>query len=224
MDPLATGAREGIHLLAAIRDFPLWVLAALALSFGLFLATPLSEYLPPGAKSWFVIGVVFFSVLTAFCAISRIPKIRQEWKAAADKHKKFHITANPERCWWGSAVQKDKSVNTQIDLSLTIRNRSQGILQLTHARLIKPHIKAEVLHEHLSVEFDGPHGPSVKGDLRIARTASVSVVMILKGTFPPGNVDAEFGIADDEGHEERVRLILKHILGSSKPPEPHEAD
>jgi hypothetical protein len=215
MEPLATEpTKQGIHLLAAIRDFPLWLLAGCAISFGVFLVPPLDSVLPGEAKSWIIVGAVFSTAFTILRALALAPQALRAWRAQVEARKRFHMTPNPQRCFWGAGRQADGSTNTQIDLSLTVKNKTAASLTLTHARLISPSIAGELMADYMSIEGRG----GLDAVIPSGRSASIRVSMIYRGTETfkkHAPIRALFGVADDEGHEEKVRLVVKRAFGAA---------
>ncbi len=130
--------------------------------------------------------------------------------------RRFHITAFPQQSHWSCSKQSDDSVVTQISVRLLVKNRTASPLALVKARLIKPVIRGEILHQDVSVravERD-MYGTAADSGYMIPPNMSLpaSVTLLIRGVpwrKPDEHVNATTGVIDDEGHEERITLNLR---------------
>src|SRR5262249_21438974 len=139
-------------ILEVLKDLPLWLLIGLAASAGVLLwIPPFAASLPPAIRPFVVIAGVIFGVLAVVRTIALLLERIPVWRAGRDERRRFHLTAEPQQSFWSSAKQSDDSIVTQVVARFVVKNRTEEPLALTHARLVKPRIRGEIVHEDVIV-------------------------------------------------------------------------
>lgn len=206
----------------AVKDLPAWLFTAFAVASGILLFVPaVNLELPKTYRPWLVVGLVVFGVLAIFKWINVLIGAWRSSRAEAKAHKTFHMTPIVQHCRWSVAKQADGSMVTQIVAHFAVKNQNTAQVGLMRARVIKPSIKGEVLHDMITVrEQRGPmHGTAYVSDHRIAAGTALPAhaVVMIRGK-PRQTEDKDlavtFGISDEDGHEQRVRVVCK---GMPKP-------
>jgi hypothetical protein len=67
------------------------------------------------------------------------------------ERRRFHVTPEAQQSFWSSSKQADGSIVTQVVARLTVKNRTEEPLGLSHVRLVTPRIRGEIVHEDVSV-------------------------------------------------------------------------
>jgi hypothetical protein len=212
--------------LEVLKDLPLWLLAGLAVAAGTLLWAPwFAAALPASFRAWVLIGGVVFGVLalarTGALLLEKIPA----WRKARDGRRRFYLSAEPQQSFWSSAKQADDSIVTQVVVRFIAKNLTSEPLGLARARLIKPRIHGEIVHEDVGVRAvnsniygDAAHsGHVIPPRMSLPATASV-MVRGVPWWEPEKQVRVKIGIIDDEGSEEILTLDLRVFSG--KPAEP----
>jgi hypothetical protein len=146
MEP-AGAASARAKVVDAVKQWPLWIFWAIALSLSVFVAVPAFENLiPEGPRSGVVFAMAVAWIFTGTKTVATIAHALREHKAASDSGVKFVITAIEDQCFWGVAQQPDGSFVTQISGHFLVKNRTDESLHLVKAKLIRPQIKGEVIH------------------------------------------------------------------------------
>lgn len=228
---MVTGAEEGVgaaRALGALKDLPLWLLTALAVSADVLIVIPaIASALPAGFRPWLVLAAVVFNILAVTRAVAVLVKKVPLWEISADARRRFHITAVPQQSFWSSAKQPDDSIVTQVVIRLLVKNRTDNALVLVRVRLIKPKIRGEIVHEDVSVRAvdqnvygDAVHsGYTVPPKMLLPASASILVRGVLRRELG-SQVKVTIGVTDDEGHEQKVVAQMRVIPspGTVSPP------
>jgi hypothetical protein len=207
MEPITTSGASLAKTLSIIKDFPLWLLTAIALALAVFLVLPSFA----GAA---ITSAIFAGCRFASLVIAEIRTYQLSLKA----RRTFHLTPTTRDCHWGSTRQQDGTITTQITVSLMAKNLSGRMLHLLTARLIKPKIAGEILtnilliedrqtREYGSVQMTGRHIPP-------DAIRALAITIIVRGVpkQKAGKVrplPAVLSIADAEGNEQRVKVDLR---------------
>lgn len=217
----------------SVKDLPAWLFTAFAVAAGLLLFVPqISGELPKDYRPGLVISVVLFGVLAVFKWVNVLVTAWRGWRTDAKARKTFHMTPIAQHCHWSVAKQADGSLVTQIVADFAVKNQSAAPVGLTRARVIKPLIRGEVLHDMITVreQRGRMHGTAYTSDYRIApgTTLPARAMVMIRGK--PRKDESEdlivvFGISDEDGYEQRVSVACK---GMRKPktsdlPKPVEA-
>ena len=220
-------------LVDAIKDLPAWLLTAFAVAAGILLFVPsISGELPKDFRPWLFTSLVLFGVLAVFKWIHILVLALQAWRSVAKSRNTFFASPIDQHCRWSIAKQPDGSLVTQIVADFAVKNQSQSPIGLTRARLIKPRISGEVLHNMITVreQHGRMHGTAYTSDHRIApgTTLPASAMLMIRGTPRRDEGDdlvVVIGISDEDGNEQRVQVQCKG-LRKPKPselPKPVEA-
>jgi len=216
-------------VLEGLKALPLWLLAGLAASAGTLLWVPsFARSLPPAIRPWVVIAGVTFGVLAVARAIALLVERILVWRTVRDKRRRFHLTAEAQQSFWASAKQPDDSVVTQVVARLIVKNLAADPLGLARARLVKPRIRGEIVHEDVSVRAvdrniygDAAHsGHFIPAGMSLPATASVMIRGVPWRKL--GNqVRVKIGITDDEGHEQFLTFDMRVLSATAgEPPKP----
>lgn len=210
MDPSGWLARA----LSAIKDWPLWLLVAIALALTVFVAVPafreLASPVSTSAVLFAATAAWIFAVARAAAPIAEA--VRNHLKQRATHH--FVVTPIDHQCHWGVAKQRDGSFVTQLAINCMVKNRSEGQLYIMNARAIRPKIKGEVLPGLVMTEgqegnFGTPHigGNHISG----GRTLPVTCTLLIRGVpkQKSGAMHATIEFQDADGHRERFKVVLR---------------
>jgi hypothetical protein len=211
-----------MRFLNAVKDLPLWLLAALAITIDIFVLVPkLSADVSNEGKPWLVFSAILFTVLAFARAISVGLQFWRSWAASRDARRTFHLTPIKHQCLWSVSKQSDDSFVTQIVGHFTVRNRTQVPLGLVTARLIKPRVRGEVLQDIVSVRAPDRN---IYGTMHVSgyvippgMTLPCSVAILIRGQLDAKSSDtltATLGIVDDSGNEQRVKVPLKGVAAT----------
>jgi hypothetical protein len=214
VDPGTTADATG-KLFASLKDAPLWLLTAVALSLGVFVYfAPFASLVSPATLTLIRYAAVVATILAGCRAVSLL-----SGKLATGLSRRpppFHLTAMAQQSMWGTARQPDGTVTTQISVRATVKNMSDAPLALMSARLVKPRMSGEVLNNLVfvrSVDSD------VYGTAHVSQhdvpphcLLPVHVELVIRGSprrRQTGNMRAVIGISDDEGREQRLTVELR---------------
>lgn len=227
------GSNSFTRFVEVVKDLPLWLFTAFAVAAALMLFVPqINGELPNNYRPWLVIGVVLFGVLAVAKLTSALVSIWRAERAETKARKTFYATPIAQHCRWSVAKQADGSLVTQIVAEFSVKNQSTTPIGLMRARVIKPTIRGEVLHDMITVrELRGHmHGTAYASGYRIAPGTSLpaSAMVMIRGTPRKDegvDLTVVLGISDEDGYEQRVRVVCK---GMRKPmlsdlPKPVEA-
>ncbi len=219
-------AGTATRILEVLKDLPLWLLTGLAASAGLLLCfPPFAASLPPTIRPFVVIAGVIFGVLAVVRAIALLLERMPTWRAARDERRRFHLTPEPQQSFWSSAKQPDDSIVTQVVARFVVKNRTAEPLALAHARLVKPRIRGEIVHEDVSVRAlghniygDAAHsGHFIPPKMVLPATASV-MIRGVPWRKPGKHVRVKMGIADDEGREQFLAFDMRVLSAAAEEP------
>jgi hypothetical protein len=213
-EPVSTISGVVTTALTAIKDFPLWLLGGIALSLIACLSVPkLSAAVPQEARAWVTLGAVAFTILTVFRGGSLVISHINRYRADLEARRTFHLTPISYGCNWSATRQKDGTIVIHIHTEHIAKNRTNKILHLPTARVVRPKISGEVLQVSIASGSGSNFGVAC---LPPGATVRVSVIIHIRGH--PGRVRknpldlaAVLAVADDEGNEQRVKLHLKAI-------------
>lgn len=219
-------AGAAAKIVEVLKDLPLWLLSGLAASAGVLVWIPsFAAVVSPAVRPFVVIAGVIFGVLAVARGIALLLERVPAWRKARDQRRRFHLTPEPQQSFWSSAKQPDDSIVTQVVARFVVKNRTAEPLALAHARLIKPRIRGEIVHEDVSVRAVGHN---VYGDAahsghfippKMVLPATVSVMIRGVPWRKPGkHVRVKIGIADDEGHEQFLAFDMRVLSGAAEEP------
>ncbi|HXM92817.1 MAG TPA: hypothetical protein VOA64_00960 [Candidatus Dormibacteraeota bacterium] len=219
-------ARIATKIIEVLKDLPLWLLIGLAASAGVLLwIPPFAASLPPAIRPFVVIAGVIFGVLAVVRATALLLERIPVWRAGRDERRRFHLTAEPQQSFWSSAKQSDDSIVTQVVARFVVKNRTEEPLALTHARLVKPRIRGEIVHEDVSVRAvdrniygDAAHsGHLIPPKMFLPASASVMVRGVPRRELGK-QVRVKIGISDDEGREQFLTFDMRVLSAAASEP------
>lgn len=213
------GATSFGKFIEAVKDLPTWLFSAFAVAAGVLLFVPVvNAELPKTYRPWLVVALVVFGVLALFKWVSVAFGAWRASRAVAKARKTFHVTPITQQCHWSCAKQSDGSIITQISAHFSVKNQSATPLGLTGARVIRPKIRGEVIMGMVTVreQRGHMHGTAHMSDYRIAPgTALPAHALVMIRGLPRGAEDRDlnvtFGISDEDGNEQRVRVVCKGV-------------
>ena len=217
----------------AIKDLPVWMFMAFTAAAALLLLVPpINSELPKEYRPWLVVCIVVFGVLSIFkwidLLVGALRNLRSEKKAS----KTFHMTPVTQHCWWSVAKQADGSFVTQVVADFAVKNQSTAPIGLMRARIIKPTIRGQVIHDMITVreQRGRMHGTAYVSDYRIAPGTSLPArVMVMIRGIPRKNEEDDmlvvFGVSDEDGREQRVSVVCRGMQkpNANQKPNPVEA-
>ena len=203
---------------AALKDWPLWLLAGAAASATVFVLVPPFR----GSVNATTLPLVYFAavalwILSAFRAIAPAVQVTQVFRRSREAGVSFVVTPVPEQCAWGITRQADGSLVTQISGHFMVRNRTGEPLYLMRAEVKKPTIKGDVLTSLVLVR--APSGP-MHGTAHVSghhvpprATLPASLTLLIRGAprQTSGTLDATLALTDADGHHQRVRTNFRFI-------------
>lgn len=129
---------------------------------------------------------------------------------------KFYLTQHGHRNIWGTPEQKDGSLNTSIAVELVAKNLTSEPVYLVTPRLVRPKVDGEVIMRNVHL------AGADYALLPPREPAHISVFLHIRGALERaptnGRIAAVIGIADDEGHEQRVHVSLRWLQQPPQPP------
>lgn len=216
----AGAATKALELL---KDLPLWLLSGLAVAAGVLLWIP--GILPLAVRPWLIGGSVTFGVLAAARGTALLFEQIPVWKRMREERRRFHVTGEAQQSFWSSSKQADGSIMTQVVARLTVKNRTEEPLGLSHVRLVKPRISGEVLHEDVCVRAvdRNMYGSAAHSGYlippKMVLPASASVM--IRGVpwrKPENEIRVKIAISDDEGFEQIVVFRMRVISAAPATP------
>ena len=213
-EPASTISSAVVKALSAIKDFPLWLLTAIALSLIAFLFVPqFSAAFPEAIRRWVAVAAVTAAIFAACRFGSTVFSHVDQYRAEKQARRTFHLTPVTSRSSWCATRQKDQTIVTQMRAEFMAKNRTDKILHLLTARVVRPRISGEVLDVFIHTGADTEFGVDC---LPPGATMRILVTMLIRGFPGPvrkklPDLTATIAIADDNGNEQRVKLALKPI-------------
>jgi hypothetical protein len=216
MDPSSTSALA--RILIAIKEWPLWMLTAIALSLTVFVAVPdFRQLASPVIAAGLTYATVVAWIFVAARATRPIIGAVVTYLHYRQQRRYFFVTPIDHQCLWNTTKQVDGSFVTQISVDCMIKNRSTEPLHIMKARLIRPKISGEILPGLVLTKSDTAptYGtPHVSGSqIGAGRTLPVSCTLLIRGVPKQnaGPMPATIEIEDADGHREKVKVTLKQI-------------
>jgi hypothetical protein len=224
MSTIGDGADGASKLLAVVKDVPFWVLAGCAAGADVMLFVPaISSELPKDFRSWLIVFAVLSNILAVARVIDVSLGVLSGLRKSRAAKRTFHLSSDDIQARWSTHKQRDDSMTTQINAWFLVKNLTDAPLGLVALRLIKPKIHGEVLHASIAVRPEDSHtyGSAAHSGYRIGpRSIAPAVVSLMIRGVPHLDaakvLHATFGIADDEGNEQRIKIALR----GSPPPSP----
>jgi hypothetical protein len=198
--------------LSALKDLPLWLLAAAAACS--FVASS-SAVLSPQYQGWAHLAGVCFSIVAAFRGAFLGAKFIKEWwgkrEERRNERKQLYTILDDRQSFWYVSKQSDGSMLTQVRLHFTAKNLTSADITLSKFRLISPKMHGDVLYNEVTIrETDAGIRGQKLAHISPNHNAAVQAMIIVQGEPDPpkGRLDVIAGIADDRGREFRMKVAL----------------
>lgn len=204
--------------LDGVKNWPLWLLVAIALSLTVLVAIPDFRAL---ASPTTATGLVYAAIVAWIFVLARAAKPTSEavltYLHYREQSRYFLVTPVEGQCHWGVSKQPDGSYITQVALHCLVKNRSTEKVHIMKARIIKPRIKGELLPGLLVTRTQNAnvYGTALVSGSYIGpgQTLPVSCTLLTRGTprQKSGPMEAKIEFEDADGHRERVKVRLTRI-------------
>jgi hypothetical protein len=219
MTGIGEGAASAAKGLEVIKDLPLWVFLGLTISaLALLFAPGIASAVPAAGRPWIIVAGVCSGGLALARAAALLTEQIPKWRLARVARRKFYITAVPEQSFWHTPKQPDGSVTTQVAARLFVKNLTNSRLALVSARLVKPRVRGEMMHNDVSMQAPDSniYGTACGSGHAIPPSMSlpVSVHMMIRGVpwrEPKNKIRVTIAVRDDEGREERVKMTMRVV-------------
>ena len=217
MNGVGEGAGAAAKVLEVLKDLPLYIFVGLALAAGGLLFLPsIAQSVPASAHPWILIGGIVSASLAFARAAGIVIGWLSRWRTAKAARRAFHITAVEQQSFWHVAKQPDDSLITQVAARLFVKNLTDDPLALVSATLLKPRIRGEIVSSDVSVRATDRniYGDAISSGHAIPARMSlpVSAHIMVRGVpwrEPKKQVRLTLAVRDDEGRQERVKMILR---------------
>jgi hypothetical protein len=204
--------------LDGIKQWPLWLLVAIAVSLTVLVAVPAFRSLAsPTTGTVLVYATIVAWIFVGARAAKPITEAALAYLRHREQRHYFFVTPIDQQCHWGVSRQADGTNVTQLAVHCMVKNRSTEPLHIMKARVIKPKIRGEELPGLVATRsaYTSTYGtPHVSGH-RIEAGQTLPVVCTLLHRGVPrqksGLMRAIIEIEDADGHRERVRVQLAHM-------------
>jgi hypothetical protein len=216
MDPSSSGIWT--RAIDAIKEWPLWLFVAVALSMTVLVAVPDFRGLASPTTG---IALLYAAIVSWIFVLARAARPATEAALTYMRYRQqaryFMITAIDHQCHWSVSKQPDGSHVTQVSARCMVKNRSAEPLHVMKARVIKPKIRGEVLPGLVVTRAQNAsvYGtPNVSGTfIGAGQTLPVACTILIQGVprQKSGAMRATIEIEDADGHRERVRLQLAYV-------------
>jgi hypothetical protein len=144
MDPSNTGMLA--RALDGMKQWPIWLFVAIALSLTVFVVVPDFRHLAsPAASAALVYGTIVAWIFVCARAAKPLTEVALAYLHYREQSRYFLVTPVDHQCFWHVSKQPDGSSVTQVGLHCMVKNRSTEPLYIMKARVIKPKIRGEVL-------------------------------------------------------------------------------
>jgi hypothetical protein len=212
MDPSSgTWAR----VLDSVRNWPLWLLFAIALSLTVLVAVPDFRALAsPATANALVYATIVAWIFVLARAAKPITDVVRTYLHNREHSRYFLVTPIEGQCHWSVSKQSDGSYVTQVAVHCMVKNRSAEPVHVMKARVIKPRIRGEVLpglvltRSQAANLFGTPH---ISGYfIGAGQTIPVSCTILIRGVprQRSGPMQTKIEFEDADGHRERVKVRL----------------
>jgi hypothetical protein len=204
--------------LDGVKNWPLWLLVAVALSLTIFVAIPEFRAL---ASPTTATALVYAAIVAWIFVLARAAKPITEavltYLHYREQSRYFLVTPVEGQCHWGISKQPDGSSVTQVAVHCMVKNRSAERVYIMKARIVKPRIKGEVLPGLVATRAQNANvygTPQVSGTyIGPGQTLPVSCTLLTRGAprRRTGPMQAKIEFEDADGHRERVKVRLTYI-------------
>ena len=202
-----------VKFLEALKDLPLWLLAAITTLLCIFLVfAAFSDLVSKETWGWIRVGAVGFGVLTAFRAADAL--VHRFAPSPTKQPKAFHLTPIDQESDWYAAKQADGSLSLQLNANLTVKNLlPNATLYLVTVMLVRPKILRTIMVREVAVEMPGQgfssarHGAYVPGGA--FRRVNIVILGLIDEKPPNAPLSVVFEVVDASGNHQRVKMTLR---------------
>lgn len=200
-----------IKLINSLISWPIW------LYFSFFIISSIFYFFPPlihiaTIKTW-------FGVFSIVCIVLLISKTISKYYEDRKLRKNFQLTStsNPHECFCYVAEQPDKSIITQLNFKLNVKNLKERPVSLVKANLLMPSVPGELVHSELLVRSakSNDYGSAERGYIIPAFSLlPISVIFAIrskKKTKFPKKFISTLNIFDDENNKQKIKVQTSFI-------------
>ena len=220
MEPVSTTGTLA-KILGTIKDFPLWLLSAVAISLTVFALVPKFSHLASQDTNNLVLYGVFVAwIFVAARSVQLAFEAVRSYRNHREARHRFYVTPIEHHCYWSVSAQPDGSNVTQISAQFMVKNRSAEPLHLMKARVVRPKIPGEILPGLLATRsaVGNDYGTPAVSENFIApgHTLPVVATILIRGVPKQknGTIPATIKISDADGHAEIVKIQLPRVGGA----------
>ena len=199
-----------------IKNSPAWLITAFFVAIVLITFVPvINVNLPQTFQPYLVISMVVSGAVASFKWVQVLIDIWRAARTTAKVQKTFHLTPTPQFCHWSVTKQPDGSVVTQLTADFVVKNQSTAPIGLINARIIKPRTNRAVLQNTILVRAQNSSEYGIatfNHRIAVGTALPARVIILILGNFKQDekrNLEVTLGISDEDGHEQRVRVICK---------------
>ena len=215
MEPTITTS-QAANILGAIKDWPLWLFAATALSLTAFLYVPIfSGLVTKETCLWIAVAAVSCGIFLESRFTSIAIAIIRKYHASLEARRTFHLTPLGQQSHWGTSQLPGGTVITNLTVVMDAKNRTNMPVTLLTSRLIRPKISGEITHNFVLIE-NRMNNQIIQRYIPPRTVRSIVVNMGIRGLPKqrPGKVQplpVLIAVYDDEGNQQRIRLRLRPL-------------
>jgi len=201
--------------LDSVKNWPLWLLVAIALSLTVFVAVADFRTLAsPTTATALVYAAIVAWIFVLARAAKPITEAALTYLHYREQSRYFLVTPIEGQCHWGVSKQPDGSYVTQVAVQCMVKNRSTERVHIMKAHVIKPRIRGEVLpglvvtRSQSANVFGTPH---ISGNfIGAGQTLPVGCTILIRGVprQKSGPMQSKIEFEDADGHRERVKVRL----------------
>ena len=214
----ATTASAWSKVAGALKDWPLWLMAAAATSTTVLLAVPaFRATIEPKSVPLVTFGAVALWILAFFRAIAPALAAVRAHRDHRAANVRFVLTPIPDQSAWGASRQQDGSVVTQLSLRFMAKNRTDEPLFLINAKLKRPRIRGEVITTMISVQAPNSpmHGTAAVSGHHVPPNATLpaSITLLVRGApdQSDGEMEVVVDVTDADAHRERMHVKCRFM-------------
>ncbi len=222
-EPVTTTTGALATIAGRLKDWPLWLFTAIALTLTVFSAVPgFRQLVSPATTHAVAFGAIAAWIFAGCRAVAPGIRAFHAYRAASAARVQFVVTPVEHQCIWAMAKQKDGSTVTQVSGHFLVSNRTDERLYFTTARLVRPKIRGEELPGLLTIRAldSNMHGTAGVSGYFVPPKATLpaSATILFRGMprQKSGVMRAVIEFADANGHRERVNLKLDNSIAPAE--------
>lgn len=207
----------------AVKSWPLWLLAAVALGLTTLALVPTFRALVPTSYAQYLGFVALMAwIVVVAKSVSHLPAWWSRREAHRDARMKFVATPIESQSFWAINKQTDGSYITQIAVRCMVKNRTGEPLYLLKAKIVRPKINGEELPGLVTMQApdSNMHGTAhVSGhNIPAGQTLPVSA-MIFHRDMPTQRGGTMVAVIEfQDADMNRVRMPIALSMASSPGP------